>query len=122
MNAAEEQLLFLLQKGIPLVPRPFAELGTTVGLTEEQARAEFASLDIYRANFKPLPNRVAGREDRMLIKLIVDAASDRVLGCHFVGPEEGWLACGETARSGRLAATGAIIAAIRGGVACPERR
>ena len=36
MNAAEEQLLFLLQKGIPLVPRPFAELGTTVGLTEEQ--------------------------------------------------------------------------------------
>ena len=36
MNAAEEQLLFLLQKGIPLVPRPFAELGTTVGMTEEQ--------------------------------------------------------------------------------------
>ncbi|MCX7010386.1 MAG: hypothetical protein NTY53_24625, partial [Kiritimatiellaeota bacterium] len=36
MNAAEEQLLFLLQKGVPLVPRPFAELGVTVGLTEEQ--------------------------------------------------------------------------------------
>jgi DNA-binding Lrp family transcriptional regulator len=36
MNAAEEQLLFLLQKGVPLVPRPFAELGATVGLTEEQ--------------------------------------------------------------------------------------
>lgn len=36
MNAAEKQLLFLLQKGVPLVPRPFAELGATVGLTEEQ--------------------------------------------------------------------------------------
>ena len=36
MNTAEEQLLFLLQKGVPLVPRPFAELGATVGLTEEQ--------------------------------------------------------------------------------------
>jgi len=36
MNAAEEQLLFLLQKGLPFVPRPFAELGAAVGLTEEQ--------------------------------------------------------------------------------------
>jgi DNA-binding Lrp family transcriptional regulator len=39
MNAAEAQLLFLLQKGLPLVPRPFAELGATVGLTEAQVLA-----------------------------------------------------------------------------------
>ena len=69
---------------------PAAVFGTpevgTVGLTEEAARARYASLDIYRANFKPLPNRVAGRDERMLIKLIVDGETDRVLGCHIVGP------------------------------------
>ncbi len=69
---------------------PVAVFGTpevgSVGMTEEAARKEFPSLDIYRANFKPLPNRVAGRDERMLIKLIVDAETDRVLGCHLVGP------------------------------------
>ncbi|HVZ15250.1 MAG TPA: glutathione-disulfide reductase [Bauldia sp.] len=69
---------------------PVAVFGTpevgSVGMTEEAARKEFPSLDIYRANFKPLPNRVAGRDERMLIKLIVDADTDRVLGCHLVGP------------------------------------
>ena len=62
------------------------EVGS-VGLTEEAARARFASLDIYRSNVKPLPNRVAGRDERMLVKMIVDADTDRVLGCHFVGPQ-----------------------------------
>lgn len=66
------------------------EVGS-VGLTEEAARARYPSLDIYRANFKPLPNRVAGRDERMLVKLIVDGDSDRVLGCHLVGPNAGEL-------------------------------
>jgi glutathione reductase (NADPH) len=57
-----------------------------VGLTEEEARERYEALDIYRTYVKPLPNRIAGRDERMLIKLIVDADSDRVLGCHFVGP------------------------------------
>jgi glutathione reductase (NADPH) len=69
---------------------PVAVFGTpevgSVGMTEEAARKEFPALDIYRSNFKPLPNRVAGRDERMLIKLIVDADTDRVLGCHLVGP------------------------------------
>ncbi len=60
-----------------------------VGLTEEEARERYASLDIYKASVKPLPNRVAGRDDRMLIKLIVDGETDRVLACHLVGPEAG---------------------------------
>ena len=60
-----------------------------VGLTEEEARERYPSLDIYRASVKPLPNRVAGRDERMLIKLIVDAETDRLLGCHLVGPEAG---------------------------------
>jgi glutathione reductase (NADPH) len=64
----------------------------TVGLTEEAAKLLYPSLDIYRSIFKPLPNRVAGRDERMLIKLIVDAATDRVVGCHFVGPNAAELA------------------------------
>ncbi len=70
---------------VPAAVYATPELGT-VGYTEEAARAEFASLDIYRSSFKPLPNRVAGRDERMLIKLIVDGDTDRVLGCHMVGP------------------------------------
>jgi glutathione reductase (NADPH) len=54
-------------------------------MTEEAARLRYPSLDIYRAHFKPLANRVAARDERMLIKLIVDADSNRVVGCHIVG-------------------------------------
>ncbi|HZP21760.1 MAG TPA: glutathione-disulfide reductase [Bauldia sp.] len=61
------------------------EVGS-VGLTEDAAKGRFPALDIYRTSFKPLPNRVAGREDRMMMKLVVDGTTDRVLGCHIVGP------------------------------------
>ena len=64
----------------------------TVGLSEEAALARLAAVDIYRATFKPLPNRVAGRDERMLVKLVVDGDTDRVVGCHFVGPEASELA------------------------------
>lgn len=72
-------------ENVPVAVFGVPEVGT-VGLTEEAARARYPSLDIYRANFKPLPNRVSGRDERMLIKLIVDADTDRVIGCHLVGP------------------------------------
>lgn len=61
------------------------EVGT-VGLTEAQARLEFAHLDIYKAAFRPLKATVSGRDTRMLMKVIVDAMSNRVVGCHIVGP------------------------------------
>ena len=77
-------------ENVPVAVFGNPEVGS-VGLTEEAARARYPSLDIYRANFKPLPNRVAGRDERMLIKLIVDADTDRVLGCHLVGPDAGEL-------------------------------
>jgi glutathione reductase (NADPH) len=64
------------------------EVGT-VGLTEEQARAEFSRVDIYKAEFRPMKATLSGRNTRVLMKLIVDADSDRVLGCHIVGPEAG---------------------------------
>jgi glutathione reductase (NADPH) len=72
-------------EGVPVAVFGNPEVGS-VGLTEEEARQQYDALDIYRAYVKPLPNRVAGRDERMLIKLIVDGTTDRVLGCHFVGP------------------------------------
>ncbi len=70
---------------VPVAVFTNPEVGT-VGLTEEAARERYPALDIYRAHFKPLPYRVAGRDERMLMKLVVDGETDRVLGCHFVGP------------------------------------
>ncbi len=70
---------------VPVAVFANPEVGS-VGLTEEAARERYPSLDIYRSHFRPLPYRVAGRDERMLMKLVVDGDSDRVLGCHFVGP------------------------------------
>src|SRR5580692_2075492 len=60
------------------------EVGT-VGLTEEQARAQYRHVDIYKASFRPMKATMAGRDTRMLMKLVVDGSSDRVVGCHIVG-------------------------------------
>ncbi|GMG84716.1 glutathione-disulfide reductase [Paralimibaculum aggregatum] len=59
------------------------EIGT-VGLSEEQARAE-GEIEVYRAAFRPMNTILAGRDERMLMKLIVAADSRRVLGVHIVG-------------------------------------
>jgi glutathione reductase (NADPH) len=60
------------------------EVGT-VGLTEEEARARFSHVDIYKATFRPMKATLSGRDTRMLMKLVVDGLSDRVVGCHIVG-------------------------------------
>jgi glutathione reductase (NADPH) len=60
------------------------EVGT-VGLTEVQARAQFSHVDIYKSTFKPMKATLAGRDTKMLMKLVVDGSSDRVVGCHIVG-------------------------------------
>ena len=56
-----------------------------VGLTEAQARAQFARTDIYKEMFKPLKATLSGRDTTVLIKLVVDGSTDRVVGCHIVG-------------------------------------
>src|SRR5712691_7469585 len=56
-----------------------------VGLTEAQARERFARVDIYRTMFRPLKATLSGRDTTILLKLVVDGASDRVVGCHIVG-------------------------------------
>jgi glutathione reductase (NADPH) len=59
----------------------------SVGWTEAEARARFGAVDVYRERFRPLHDRMTGRGEETLVKLVVDARSDRVLGCHLVGPE-----------------------------------
>ncbi|MDI4236355.1 glutathione-disulfide reductase [Bradyrhizobium sp. Arg237L] len=60
------------------------EVGT-VGLTEAEARAQFSHVDIYKTSFRPIKATMSGRDTRVLMKLVVDGVSDRVLGCHIVG-------------------------------------
>ena len=60
------------------------EVGT-VGLTETQAREQFRHVDIYKASFRPMKATMSGRDTRILMKLVVDATTDRVVGCHIVG-------------------------------------
>jgi len=56
-----------------------------VGLTETQARATLAQTDVYKAMFKPLKATLSGRDTTVLLKLVVDGETDRVVGCHVVG-------------------------------------
>jgi glutathione reductase (NADPH) len=62
------------------------EIGT-VGLTEDVARQRHPKLDVYRAEFRPLKHTLSGRDERMLMKLLVDGETDRVLGCHLMGSD-----------------------------------
>jgi glutathione reductase (NADPH) len=59
----------------------------TVGLTEAEARAQFSHVDIYKTSFRPIKATMSGSELRVLMKLVVDGTTDRVVGCHMVGPE-----------------------------------
>ncbi len=61
----------------------------TVGFTEAEAREEFGDIDIYKSVFKPMKHTLSGRDERSLMKLVVDRASDRVVGAHMVGPDAG---------------------------------
>jgi len=71
-------------KDIPTAVFCQPEVGT-VGLTETEARAQFSHVDIYKTSFRPIKATLSGRDTRVLMKLVVDGASDRVLGCHIVG-------------------------------------
>jgi glutathione reductase (NADPH) len=68
---------------------PTAVFGTpeigVVGLTEEKACSLFAAVDVYRTAFRPMRATMTGRDTQVFMKLVVDAATDRVLGCHIVG-------------------------------------
>jgi glutathione reductase (NADPH) len=61
----------------------------TVGLTEDEARSAGHSLRIYRSEFRPMKYTLSGRDERSLMKLVVDDETDKVLGAHMVGPDAG---------------------------------
>jgi glutathione reductase (NADPH) len=62
-----------------------------IGLTEMQAREQFARVDIYKTTFRPMKATLSGRNTRSFFKLVIDGDTDRVLGVHIVGPEAGEL-------------------------------
>ena len=61
----------------------------SVGLSEERARARHGMVDIYKTAFRALKLTLGGHEERTFMKLVVDAASQRVLGAHMIGPDAG---------------------------------
>ena len=78
----------MIYDGIPTAVFTHPNIGT-VGLTEAEARAKFPGLRIYRSDFRPLKHTLSGSSERTLMKLVVDDASDRVVGLHMVGPDAG---------------------------------
>lgn len=61
----------------------------TVGFTEEEARAKFGHIRMFKASFRPMKHTISGRDEQTFMKLIVDKASDRVVGVHMIGPDAG---------------------------------
>ena len=62
------------------------EIGT-IGLTEGEARSLHGPVHIYKTRFRPMKYVLAGRDERMLMKLVVDASTNKILGCHILGPD-----------------------------------
>ena len=60
-----------------------------IGFTEAEACERLARIDIYKSSFRPMKATLSGRDTRMFMKLIVDGETDRVVGCHIVGPDAG---------------------------------
>jgi glutathione reductase (NADPH) len=71
---------------IPTAVFTTPEIGT-VGLSEEGARASTERVDVYETRFRPMRYVLAGRDERTLMKIVVDAGNDRVLGVHVLGPD-----------------------------------
>ncbi|MBL0373074.1 glutathione-disulfide reductase [Rhizobium sp. KVB221] len=67
------------------------EIGT-VGMSEEQAAKAFAELEVYRAEFRPMKATLSGRAEKMIMKLIVNAADRKVVGAHILGHDAGEMA------------------------------
>ncbi|MCA1405202.1 glutathione-disulfide reductase [Ensifer sp. IC3342] len=67
------------------------EIGT-VGMTEEDAARKFDELEIYRAEFRPMKATLSGRKEKMIMKLVVNAADRKVVGAHILGHDAGEMA------------------------------
>ncbi|MCC0043713.1 MAG: glutathione-disulfide reductase [Brucellaceae bacterium] len=67
------------------------EIGT-VGLSEDAASRQFDELEIYLARFRPMRHTLSGRDEKMVMKLVVDGKTRKVLGAHILGPDAGEMA------------------------------
>jgi glutathione reductase (NADPH) len=61
----------------------------SVGLSEARARERLGEIDVYRSSFRPLRLSLTEREERTVMKLVVERSSQRVVGCHMLGPDAG---------------------------------
>jgi len=80
----------------------------TVGFTEEEARARFENIRLFKTSFRPMKHTLSGRDEKAFMKLIVDVATDRVVGVHMMGPDAGEIIQG-IAIAMRAGATKAIF-------------
>ncbi len=83
-----EQYRAVDYRHIPTAVFSLPNIGT-VGLTEEEARAAGHEVQIFESRFRPMKLSLTTNQERTLMKLVVDARTDRVLGCHMVGPDAG---------------------------------
>lgn len=83
-----EQYRLVDYRMIPTAVFSLPNIGT-VGLTEEQAREEGHEVQIFESRFRPMKLTLTDCQERTLMKLVVDANTDKVLGCHMVGPDAG---------------------------------
>ncbi|SFL13827.1 glutathione-disulfide reductase [Pseudomonas sp. NFACC46-3] len=83
-----EQYRLVDYRMIPTAVFSLPNIGT-VGLTEEQAREEGHEVQIFESRFRPMKLSLTDCQERTLMKLVVDARTDKVLGCHMVGPDAG---------------------------------
>ncbi len=80
----------------------------TVGFTEEEARARFEHIQLFKTSFRPMKHTLSGRNEKAFMKMIVDSATDRVVGVHMMGPDAGEIIQG-IAIAMRAGATKAIF-------------
>jgi len=71
-------------KNVPSAVFSQPELGA-VGVTEEEARQHLDKVSVYKTNFRPMKHTLSGRDERTLMKLVVDGLTDKVVGCHIMG-------------------------------------
>jgi len=58
-----------------------------VGMTESEARQALGTVAVYTADFRPMKNVLAGRDERSLMKMVCDESTGRIVGIHMIGPE-----------------------------------
>lgn len=90
LHFADEQVPALDYNNIATAVFCHPNIGT-VGLSEEAAREEVDAVRVYTADFRPMKHTLSGSSERCLMKMIVDDASDRVVGAHMVGEDAGEL-------------------------------